>query len=142
MIIQQWHDSASARFSVGLTAEKLFDETWECHCAGSFINNDTINKYAPDRRCQKCGQLVDIKTRKTEGRDGVAISQWPFDKYPPDLIIALWDGKCWKGIIRKNCIVQSGPHPPAHADRGTPYYWIYLDSFRELEFLLQRKSRP
>lgn len=123
----------------GAYGERAFDDAgWLCHCGGPLDKNDETVKYNPDRRCPCCGQLVDIKT-STSG-DSVSISQVPFDKYPPDLIIAVLDHGRWIGSRRSWCVIKSGPHEPAQkGNRPTKYYWVYLSSFLSLERLLTAK---
>lgn len=134
-----WHDKEKARTIKGQDAELLFDRTWECRCGGVFIKNDAVIHYQPDRRCKSCGQLIDIK-HIGYTFDAFPVSQVPFDKYPPGLIITVWTGGYWLGSTRKDCRIKSGPHLPAHKERGTSFYLILLDNFRLLEFFLHRKS--
>ena len=129
-----WHDNAKSRLSIGDTAENEFEATWSCHCGEEFVHQ---HGPVPDFRCPKCGQLVDVKSRIHE--DAIAISQIPFDKtYPPGLIVAVQEDGLWIGCERKDMEVKSGPHAPAHSERGTWYYWIWLRTFQALDFMLRR----
>jgi len=136
--MKPWHSDAERRWRIGRDAESEFDRLWRCHCGGKFAKNDVVNQYDPDRRCIKCGQLVDVKTSLAVLDAGfLCISQKPFDKYPKDLIIALRvDPGIWWGL-RRAAAKYTGPFPPAHEDKGTWYYKIDLKSFVFLSELLR-----
>ena len=133
-----WHKDAQQRIIHGNKAETEFDKIWICACGGRFVKNDNIIHHLPDRKCILCGQLVDIK-KSDLGFDAIPISQMPFEQYPPKLIIAVWSGNYWLGSLREKCQIKSGPHPPAHKEKGTPFYLVSLDNFRLLGSFLHRR---
>jgi len=128
--VKPWHSDFGRRWRVGMEAEREFDRFWRCHCGGEFVRNDVANPYNPDRRCAKCGQLVDVKTSRSAPSAGfLCISQVPFDNYPNDLIIALrTEGGVWRGVRRADALYD-GPFPPAHENKGTWYYKIDMSNF-------------
>ena len=122
----------------GAMGEAMFDDCWLCHCGGALKKNDIWVPWEKDRRCLACGQLVDVKT--SSSGDAISISMVPFDNYPPGMIVALYDSGIWLGVYRENCIIKSGPHPPAqHGKRPTWYYWIWKSNWEPLEFFLRRR---
>ena len=137
---QSWHENLGKRVDEGTSAEDEFDNIFLCHCGGVFIKNDLHNKYAPDRRCKNCGQLVDVKSPPNIlDYEHITISQRPFDKYPPSLIIAVRIiSGFWKGIHKKDTIAK-GPFDPTHKQKGTRFYKIEKTGFENLWDLLETK---
>ena len=121
---------------IGQLAEDLFEhEGWICSCGGSFIRQAPPH---PDYQCFLCSQEVDVKgAPEAEDHGAITISEVPFNKYPPSMIIA-WrrrDGY-WHGIRREDAI-SNGPHKPAHkGKRPTRFYIVSLDNFVLLEELI------
>ena len=120
-----WHEDEEARSQIGKEGESEFDHIFLCHCGGRFIKNDAIFWYAPDRRCEECGQLVDPKAPPNSlDYQHITISKIPFEKYPADLIIAVRaQPGIWMGI-RKRDAKASGPFAATHKQKATWFYKI------------------
>jgi len=120
-----WHNDFEARKAIGDKAEAEFQRTFLCQCGGRFVRNDVAYRSAPDFRCERCGQLVDVKSPPGKWNGVLNISERPYQNYAPDLIIAVHIGKQWKGIRRINTTAE-GPFASAHGNsaHATRFYRV------------------
>jgi len=134
------HYDAGARKKLGQQAEREFAQAWLCRCGAAF-DNVSMGYWDHDFQCPECGLWVDVKADAVRG-GSIAISQRPFDAYPDELVIA-WRGPFgkWLGArMRDARKAVSGPFPPAHKERGTPFYKIRVSIFQDLARELRRRT--
>lgn len=141
-VYKTWDEDYTKRQAIGIKAESMFQASWMCECGGLF---DTYyegkTKGSPDFKCDKCGKFVEVKSNtQNRKRDNVAISQYPFENYPHDTLIAYLDyDSTWIGIYRRDAVITSGPHQSTHSTKPTSFYWISLENFGDLSEYLQER---
>jgi hypothetical protein len=129
-----WHEDENERKRIGQRAERAFPEEWGCSCGGKFEKIQA--PFAPDFKCNKCGQVVDAKGNQDAEKYGwLPVSKIPFEKYSDNTIIA-WSpkNKPFIGIRKRDAILHpNGAYPPSHKSKGTWFYLVKIDNFEPLE---------
>jgi hypothetical protein len=138
-----WHGDPNRRLTLGRQAESEFDQLFACRCGGEFVKNDAANPYAPDRKCNRCGFVVDVKFCKDAmSYSAVTISQPAFDHYDDGVYIIAKFGDEWWGRRVEFLRHDRGPvSPPSHGGKYATAYYKFARSlfFPATNYLRQRE---
>ena len=136
-----WHANAETRKAIGDQAESTFAAQMACVCGGRFKFIGDAYAGCPDFTCDRCGQLVDVKTSPQAIRTGnLAVSVVSWRHYPDDLLLVTKINGQWLGEYKLNIRLASQNHAPAHASTGThfkntSFHLIAWKDFRPLTVL-------
>jgi hypothetical protein len=129
-----WHENAVTRKHGGDQVEHLFTKEVRCHCGGEFQFIGNLRPGFPDFTCDRCGQLVDVKSSpQAEQTGNLAVSAIPWSHYPCDMLLATKIHGEWIGEYKLHISVKNPmPYSATHRSRATKFHLISWKPFRRL----------